>query len=86
MALTALEALREIQAQLAGDAEQVPDGWMHDLQWAKETGLARVTVANTLLAGFRAGVVERKKFRIRVGESVRAVWHYRQIAKPAKKK
>jgi hypothetical protein len=86
MGLGALEALREIRAELARDVDDVPDGWLTDVDWADQAGLARSTVSSLLLAGVRKSIVERQRFRINTGQGVRSVWHYRQISKPAKKK
>lgn len=91
MSLTAIEALREIQSQLAEKrAEPVPEGWKTSEQWAFEAGRATCTTAAILLNGVKAGIVERRYFTIETGCGVRKVWHYRmvekQASKPAKKK
>lgn len=89
MALTAIEALREIQDQLAGlRADQIPDGWRTEADWSAEAGLTRGTVGKTLRDGVKAGIVERKAFRVRTDGGARSVFHYRTVDTPkqAKKK
>lgn len=88
--MTAIEALREIQSQLAEKrAEAVPEGWKTSEQWASEASRATCTTAAILLSGVKAGIVERHAFMVETGCGVRKVWHYRMVekaAKPAKKK
>lgn len=87
MALTAIEALREIQAQIVGTkADAIPADWKTEATWATEAGLSRSTVGKTLRDGVQIGMLERKIFRVVTDAGIRNVWHYRVIEKPAKKK
>lgn len=78
MELTALDALREIQAQLSKQPDAVPEGWMTDAQWAQACNLGRTTVGHTLRTGVEAGLVECKVFRVITSAGVRPMKHYRK--------
>lgn len=81
MALTAVDALRAIERELATTrADTVPPGWRTSDQWAAETQRDPCTVGKILRAGVDSGIVERRQFRIVTGRGVCKVWHYRTKA------
>ena len=81
MSLTAIEALRHIQAELVKrDAEDVPAGFMTDLQWAEAWSLSRPHTSSLLKRASHHGLMEKRQFRIACGESLKKVWHYKQVA------
>lgn len=80
MAITAIDALKMIEAELAGRrAEAVPLGWRSAVQWIEESGRNRSVVDDLLRDGVRSGLMERKQFKVSTGQGVRSVWHYRLI-------
>lgn len=68
------EALRN------GGIDTVPEGWQTAQQYAAEARLSLQRCHAILQQGINAGMVETKKFRIKTGERVYPVPHYR--AKP----
>lgn len=75
--LTALEALEEIQRQLSGVPDDVPDGWMTDAQWSEASGICRTVAGERLRGGVAKGLVEVKNFRIMTTAGIRPRKHYR---------
>jgi hypothetical protein len=57
--------------------DKVPAGWFTAKQLAKHTGKAGSTIGTQLCHAVGQGRCERKSFRIRTGQIVRPVPHYR---------
>lgn len=66
------------QAIANGGVEQVPAGWQTAQQLADECGKSLPRTSEILRAGMRAGLVEVRTFRIRAGNKVYPVPHYRR--------
>lgn len=66
--------LRELVAEAA---DKIPDGWKTCAEWAKEEGLQRWMAGRYLGVGVEKGLIEMKMFRIKTGQYVRPVPHYR---------
>jgi hypothetical protein len=64
------------KARLTG-VEEVPKGWKTVHRWAEESGLRRAQTYVNLEQMLRAGVVEKKNFRVPVGSFARATPHYK---------
>lgn len=75
-------AIHDLIAALAdGGVETVPAGWQTAQQLANECGKSLARTSEILRAGMRAGMVEVRTFRIRAGNKVYPVPHYRRIGK-----
>jgi hypothetical protein len=78
MATTALEALRTIQRELGSThAEDVPKGWLTVQEWADKAGMSTWHVRSVLHRAKRMGKVECQVFRIKNGNRIFGVQHYR---------
>lgn len=74
--------LAELAEALAnGGVEEVPAGWQTAQQLADECGKSLPRTSEILRSGMRAGLVEVRTFRIRAGNKVYPVPHYRRIGK-----
>lgn len=84
--MNALQALLQIQSELAGIPDEVPTGWMTTVQWAEATGKGETTVRRSLKQGALRGIVDVKKFRALApsGRLVEAQY-YRVIEKKGKR-
>lgn len=69
-----------VEALASGGIEEVPDGWQTAQQLCDETGKSLPRVSEILRTGVRAGLVEVRTFRIRAGNKVYPVPHYRRKA------
>jgi predicted ArsR family transcriptional regulator len=79
--MTALEALKILEREIAKAVDDVPDGWRTTEQWANEWDMDYETARRRLSKGRAVGVVEVAMFRIKRGESTRPTAHYRVIEK-----
>jgi len=59
--------------------EKIPDGFKTIETWAKENNMSPSYAAVNIHEGFKAGLMEKKEFRIKTGAGVRAVAHYKII-------
>ena len=66
----ALRAMREPE-------EAVPKGWLTSKQWAAEERRAESTIRKQLRVLTDAGKIELKFFKVRTGQLIRPVPHYR---------
>lgn len=73
-AMNWIKALQKVRLK---DADEVPKGWMTVRQLMEELGLERAQTHHKLETMVRAGVAEKKSFRISVGAYVRPTPHYR---------
>jgi len=72
--------LAELAAALASDGEETPPaGWKTPRQWADESGYSRSHTERLLYHGVSTGRVDRRSFRVRQGNRVLPVSHYRVI-------
>jgi len=60
-------------------AEEVPEGWMTMAQMAHHAGVATTTMNARITKWTRAGLVQRKKFKICVGRQTTDIWHYNKM-------
>lgn len=71
-----------LESQLKRDGiEKVPSGWMTTNQLAEKMGKANSTVSHMVASQVRSGWLERKKFRIQVGDRAVLTPHYRPATK-----
>jgi hypothetical protein len=56
--------------------DEVPKGWATVLQLAEHKNIPRTTMDSRLTKYLKAGLVQRKKFRIKTGCGVVSTWHY----------
>ena len=63
--------------------DSVPKGWMTTRQIADEMGLSSVRAGHIVRGQVRSGWMEKKNFRILVGDLVRPVPHYRPAEEAA---
>lgn len=57
--------------------DEVPSGWLTAKQIATKTGKAGSTIGTQLCRAVNEGRCERKSFRVKTGDFVRLVPHYR---------
>ena len=63
--------------------DKVPPGWETSEQIAKKNGYSESRARALLIAGIRAGLIERKKFRLSARGNVFPISHYREKKCPA---
>lgn len=73
--------LAQLMSVTRGDPDKVPEGWKTTTQWAKEFGLSNSATKTYLLAGIRAGIVERKKFRAGGKSGTVLTPYYRELTR-----
>lgn len=74
-----MNLLAELAEAIAnGGVEEVPDGWQTAQQLADESGKSLARTSEVLRQAIRAGLVEVRTFRIRAGNKVYPVPHYRR--------
>ena len=59
----------------------VPDGFFMTQRWADLVGQSNSHTRRLLLDGVKAGKVETKDFRVKVGRIIRREAHYRLIVR-----
>ena len=59
-----MTSLEMLQNALAGQPDKIPSGFKTKYQWAEEWNVKPKRALEKITAGIRAGLVERKKFRI----------------------
>lgn len=57
----------------------MPEGFFTTYEWAEMLGKSYSHIRRLLRGGVKAGKVETKDFRVRVGRSIRKEVHYRLI-------
>ena len=67
--------LRELVADKL--IEKVPSGWKPTKAWALDEKTSEKSALDLLRKGVQLGLIEMKKFRIKTGDSIRPVPHYR---------
>jgi len=60
----------------SADIDDVPEGWMTIEDMAKYKGCPLTTMSSRMIKRLNAGIVQRKKYRIKSGRGVLSVWHY----------
>lgn len=75
--LDPVTAFALLVAELAGDEETPEPGYFTVLQWAEKVGKSQSQVATLLRRLLAAGKAECRKYRIRTGEKIYPVPHYR---------
>jgi len=75
-----MNLLKELaQALSEGGIDKVPEGWKTARQYASESGVGVAHASGLLKTATEAGMVERKRFRVRAGSVIKAVLHYRKV-------
>ena len=67
--------------RLSLEADEVPDGWLNARQIGEKINRSRQTAARLARLGVEAGRLTMKKFRIRSGQRVLPIPHYREAGK-----
>jgi hypothetical protein len=70
--------LKELMETTApcGKPDEIPAGWMTIKEMQTAMQMPQTTMNGRIQKWLRQGIVEKKKFRIRSGHQVAAVWHY----------
>ena len=77
--------IKSLESHLSSSgAEVVPEGWLTSRQMAQEMGKAPSTVSHIIAEQVRSGWLEKRNFRIQVGERVLPTPHYRPAPKRMK--
>lgn len=66
---------------LSHDIDEVPDGWLNARQIGKKINRSRQTAARLARLGVEAGRLTMKKFRIKSGQRVLPIPHYKEMGK-----
>lgn len=61
------------------EVDEVPAGWMTGIGWAGEWGISDRYARELLRRALAKNLVEKKAFRIKSGNGVRLIPHYKQI-------
>jgi len=56
--------------------DSVPDGWATVLELSDLKNVPKTTMDSRLKKYLKAGLIQRKKFRVKTGSGVIATWHY----------
>lgn len=59
-----------------GKVDEVPEGWLTVAQMSEMTETAMSTINHKMIRKLQAGLVQRKKFRIKTDRQITGVWHY----------
>jgi len=69
--------LDEIMRETVGSNDDpVPEGWMTQAEMARQAGVVHQTMQNRIDKLLHSGRLQRKKFKILVGNRRSPVWHY----------
>lgn len=71
------EWLKKLRLAAIETVDKVPPGWKTKREIAKETGFSPKYIEQLLRASVEAGKIQRKTFKIQVGEFTRVVPHYK---------
>lgn len=73
------ELLKRLREAVTGKAETVPNGWRTAIQLSKEIGKSSSHTGKLIQSGLKAGVLERRIFRIQTDQrGVFPTWHYKE--------
>lgn len=77
--------IKDLESHLSSSGvEVVPEGWLTSRQMADEMGLSVSRTQDIAREQVRSGWLEKRNFRIRVGERVLPTPHYRPAPKRMK--
>jgi hypothetical protein len=83
MEITNMKKINDFAQMIAqvqqNKTEKIPEGFKTIETWAKENNMSNSYAAINIQEGFKAGLMEKKEFRIKTGAGVRAVAHYKII-------
>jgi hypothetical protein len=65
-----------VQVGRSGKVDEVPEGWMTQVEIAENQGIPMSTAFSRIMSRMNAGLMQRKKFRVRCGKLTTEVWHY----------
>lgn len=72
--------LRKLKDAIAKPLQTVENGFMRPVEWGDKWGISRTHAQKLLAAGYKAGLVERKLFRVKAGRrSNYSTFHYKEI-------
>jgi len=79
--MTANELLQRIRDVACRKPDVIPRGWLCAEQWAVKWQSNVANVRRSLAIGVRGGVVERKRFLVKLHRTTALVSHFRPIEK-----
>jgi hypothetical protein len=56
----------------------IPPGWICTNEFAVVKGLGTAAARARLVASLNAGMLQRRRFNVLLGQQLRAVWYYRK--------
>jgi hypothetical protein len=70
--------LADIMGQVgnSGKVDEVPEGWMTQNEIAVSQGIPMSTAFSRIMSRINAGLMQRRKFRVKCGSITTEVWHY----------
>ena len=71
-----VDAAKALEELRSGNGDEIPSGWLTTRQWADEWGLSESRTGVIIRDGVRSGKIQKKLFRINVGERLLPVPHY----------
>lgn len=77
--MTHAEAFANLQRELCGQPDNVPEGWLTAQQWSAEYGGSAVHTGRIIKAAVDAGKMHSSKFRIASGGRLMSIPHYRIV-------
>lgn len=77
--MTANELLQRIRDVACRKPDVIPVGWMDAKQWAVKWKTSAYASRRALAIGFRAGVVEKKRFLVKIARSTVLVSFFRAV-------
>lgn len=73
---TSKQILARLSEALASNEDTVPPGFKTRAQWQKEWGCSSSHAKKLLNAGIEAGLIELRKFKVKLGNGVTPTPHY----------
>lgn len=83
--MTANELLKRIRDVACRKPDVIPPGWLSAKQWASLWKTSTFASRRALAIGVRGGVVERKRFLVKLNRTTALVSHFRPIEKKSGK-
>jgi len=68
--------INEVDKFQCVETDDVPKGWATVLELSDLKNVPKTTMDSRLKKYLRAGLIQRKKFRVKTGCGVIATWHY----------
>lgn len=77
--LNPVEAFERLRQLVCNQPETVPPGFFRVEEWCEKQDLGPARVYQIFAKGVKAGLVEKRKFRIQIGDRVQPVPHYKML-------